>query len=410
MTTVHQPPAGARDLLPLDVSQQQWIERHLQDAFRRWGYQRIITSTLERLDTLMAGGAIDRSTVVQFQDNDDEMLGLRPELTASIARAAVTRLSDSSFPQRLYYNANVFRRSSGNAYGRQQEFYQAGVELLGASGALADAEILLLLADSLDELGIHETQVVLGEAELTRSLLAPFPEAVRPQVRAAIANLDRVGLETLDLSPQLRDRALALFELRGQPKDVLQQLAGLDLDDTARRALDNLKSVIAILENSNRELSDRLVLDLSLIETFNYYTGIVFEVVCPTDSETHLLGKGGRYDRLLELYHPQRQPCPGIGFSLNIEELQQLLIKGDRLPHSTPSSDWLVVARTPQAHAAAFTHAQHLRQQDPQLRVELSLAETADADNVRSHASQLRIPQIAWVDAQGNADVETVGR
>ena len=120
--TVHQPPAGARDLLPLDVTQKQWIERRLQDAFRRWGYHRIITSTLERLDTLMAGGAIDRRTVVQFQNNDDELLGLRPELTASIARAAVSRLSDSSFPQRLYYNANVFRRSGSSAYGRQQEF------------------------------------------------------------------------------------------------------------------------------------------------------------------------------------------------------------------------------------------------------------------------------------------------
>ena len=89
---VYQPPAGARDLLPLDVAQKRWIEDRLQQVYHRWGYHRIITSTIERLDTLMAGGAIDRSTVLQLQAGTDESLGLRPELTASIARAAVTRI------------------------------------------------------------------------------------------------------------------------------------------------------------------------------------------------------------------------------------------------------------------------------------------------------------------------------
>lgn len=79
---VYQPPAGARDLLPLDVAQKCWIENRLQQVFHRWGYHRIITSTLERIDTLMAGGAIQRSTVIQLQNAEDEELGLRPELTA----------------------------------------------------------------------------------------------------------------------------------------------------------------------------------------------------------------------------------------------------------------------------------------------------------------------------------------
>lgn len=104
---VHQPPAGARDLLPLDVAQKQWIENHLQQVYHRCGYHRIITSTIERLDTLMAGGAINRSTVLQLQaGTEEESLGLRPELTASIARTAVTRMAGVSYPQRLYYNAD----------------------------------------------------------------------------------------------------------------------------------------------------------------------------------------------------------------------------------------------------------------------------------------------------------------
>ena len=132
---VYQPPAGARDLLPLDVAQKRWIEKHLQQVFHRWGYHRIITSTLERLDTLMAGGAVQQSTVIQVQDAENEVLGLRPELTASIARAAVTRMAGATYPQRLYYNANVFRRAAQANHNRQQEFYQTGVELLGGGGA-----------------------------------------------------------------------------------------------------------------------------------------------------------------------------------------------------------------------------------------------------------------------------------
>ncbi len=406
--TVHQPPAGARDLLPLDVTQKQWIERRLQDAFRRWGYHRIITSTLERLDTLMAGGAIDRSTVVQFQNNDDELLGLRPELTASIARAAVSRLSDASFPQRLYYNANVFRRSGGNAYGRQQEFYQAGVELLGASGPVADAEVLLLLADSLDRLGVEDVQVVLGEAQLTRSLLDPFPEPSRTAVRNAIAELDYVTIETLDLSPELRDRALDLFNLRGTPDEVSERLQTFDLPENAQQALENLQALLSILKTRQPEFSGQIVLDLSLIETFNYYTGIVFEVVGHSRGDRQLLGKGGRYDQLLELYHPQHQACSGIGFSLNLEDLHHLLLSGDRLPQKTPSSDWLVVPRSPEAQAAAFAFAAQLRQKEDLIRVELCLDQPVDAAHLRDNARRRGVSQIAWVEADGSSESELV--
>ena len=150
---VYQPPAGARDLLPLDVAQKRWVEERLQQVFHRWGYHQIITSTLERLDTLMAGEAIGRSTVIQIQDAS-ESLGLRPELTASIARTAVTRMAGATYPQRLYYNANVFRRTDESSHNRQLEFYQAGVELLGGGGTLADAEVLLLLAECLNQLSL----------------------------------------------------------------------------------------------------------------------------------------------------------------------------------------------------------------------------------------------------------------
>jgi ATP phosphoribosyltransferase regulatory subunit len=409
---VHQPPAGARDLLPLEVAQKRWIADRLQQVFHRWGYHRIITSTLEWLDTLMAGGAIERSTVIQLQDAEEGTLGLRPELTASIARAMATRLAGNtgeatlSLPQRLYYNANVFRRPSVGHHGRQLEFYQSGIELLGAVGLLADAEILLLLADCLNHLGLQQWHLILGEADLTRSLLSPFPQPVQDKVRQAIAHLDRVALETLPLSPELQKRALFLFDLRGRPEDVLQKVASLDLNLSEQKIVNNLKSVIELLRQSSPSPLP-LILDLSLVQTIDYYTGIVFQVVSNTDTSQRILGQGGRYDQLLGLYHPQGETYPGIGFCLNIEDLHYILLSSPQLPRQIPASDWLVAPEMPQAEAAAFTYAQRLRDSEHLVRVEMDLGGRTPAD-IRDYARRRRITYIAWIKADGTPVIETL--
>lgn len=410
---VYQSPVGARDLLPLDVVQKRWIEERLQQVFRRWGYHRIITSSLERLDALMAGGAIQPSTVLRLQSSEEEELGLRPELTASIARAAVTRMVGAAHPLRLYYNANVFRRAQDSSHNRQQEFYQAGVELLGIGGLLADAETLLLVMDCLQTLGLQSWSIVLGDAGLTRSLLAPFPESLQPKVRAAIASLDRVALETLPMTEELRDRALLLLDLRGEPETVLQQVANMDLNPAQRASLNNLKSLIELLDTSPspvqtfRQNVSTLLLDLSLIQSLDYYTGIVFEVVSNHPSGIQVLGQGGRYDQLLGLYDPQGKTYPGIGFALQIEHLHQVLLSTGQLPQQTPSSDWLIVPETAQAYPAALAYAQNLRATNERLRVELELG-TRTPSEVYDYARHRLIPKIAWIQVSGNAKVEAV--
>ncbi len=401
---IHQPPTGARDLLPIDVAQKHWIERRLQDVFHCWSYHRIITPTLERMETLTAGGAVRPESVIQVWDAEEGFLGLRPELTASIARAAVNRMAGATYPQRLYYSANIFRRQPGEQAKGQHEFYQSGVELLGAGGVAADAEILLLLADGLSSIGLEQWHLILGDAGLTRSLLWNFPKPLRSKVRDAIARLDRVELETLPLEPDLRERALSLMDLRGNPADVLKQVSQWTLDETQQAAVQHLKSVVELLEGH-----PSVTLDLSLIQTFDYYTGLVFEVIGDTLSGQRVLGQGGRYDQLLSLYHPQGMMIPGIGFSLNVQDLQQVLLSNHRLSQQTPISDWLVVAESAQAISAAFGHAQALRIQgaEASVRVEVALEPNASV-NARDYAHRRSIPQIAWVNASGSVTIETI--
>jgi ATP phosphoribosyltransferase regulatory subunit len=400
---VYQPAAGARDLLPLDVAQKRWIEDRLEQVFQRWGYHRIITSTLERMDTLMAGEAIQRQMVIQLQNGQNEELGLRPELTASIARTVVTRMTNATYPQRLYYNANVFRRNWEGRHNRQQEYYQAGVELLGARGLLANAEVLLLVADCFTALDLQGWRLILGEAGITRSLFNAFPPEIRNQVRTVIAHLDYVTLDTLPLSQELHQRAKIMLDLRGDSQEVLEKVSSLDLEPDQREAINNLKSLVELLEGKFP-----LILDLSLIQTIDYYTGIVFEVVSDTSNtnvQAQVLGRGGRYDQLLGLYHPQSESIPGIGFELSIDDLYQILSFNQQLPQNIPASHWLVVPETPGAEAAAFDYGEKLRNNSELVRVEIDLG-GRDVSAIRQYASDRSITKIAWIKADGSHTIE----
>ncbi len=405
---VYQPPTGARDLLPLEVAQKQWIEDRLEQVFRRWGYHPIITSTVEHLDTLMAGGAIDQNAVIELNHPSGERLGLRPELTASIARIAVSRLAQVTYPQRLYYHANVFRQKGTG----HQELYQSGVELLGAAAPLADMEILLLLNDCLANLNLPPWSLVLGHAQLTRMLLEPFPKSLRTPVRRALAQLDRVALGELDLPPHLYDRALFLLDLRGEPETILATLAQPDLDLVPLAALRPVQQLVDLLRqdifsvNSETAVQPQLILDLSLIQTFDYYTGLVFEVVSSPELGCQVLGQGGRYDNLLGLFHSEGKSFPGIGFVLNSEVLHKCLGRKGGLPQRAPASDWLVVPTDPQAVAAAFSYAQKLRQSASLVRAEVHLGEFSSRPALRTVAEKRGITRIAWIDAYGLPDIE----
>ena len=405
---IHQPPAGARDLLPLEVAQKSWINDQVQSVFQRWGYQRIVTSTLEWIDTLMAGGAIDLHTVIQLQNGAERSLGLRPELTASIARAAVTRMAGNTNPQRLCYRANIFRNPPEGYYGKQLEFYQAGVELLFVGGVLADTEIILLIIDSLEALGLSGWQLVLGEVSLTRSLLNLFPASLQEEIRTCIVYLDRLQLEGLTFpSPELKELALSIFDLRGEPREVLEKVAQLPLDKEGKESVENLKSLLHRHLGKIRPEQLPIILDLSLLQPFDYYTGIVFQVVKATGSQLRVLGQGGRYDQLLELYHPQKKAAPGIGFSFNIEELHLSLLETGKLPQTTPPTDWLVIPENIEAEAAAFVYAQLLRSKEHLVRVEVELTRR-EPEQIREYARTCRISRLAWVRATGTPTIETI--
>ncbi|MGY2800375.1 ATP phosphoribosyltransferase regulatory subunit [Thermostichus sp. MS-CIW-25] len=393
------PPSGARDLLPREVQRREKLEAQLTQVFRRYGYQRIITPTLERLETLLAGGSIRAESVLQLRDGEGTMLGLRPELTASIVRAAATRLAGGPLPLRLYYHGSVFRnsrREEGSYSG--QEFFQSGVELIGAGGWLADAEILLLLADCIRSVGISSCEfswtLLLGDVSLTESLLSAVAPTAQAAVRRAIAQLDYVYLESAPLPEAARQIGLQILGLRGQPGQVLSDLAQLPVPPERLR---DLRQLCQVLE----EHGVRVVLDLSLLQTLAYYTGIVFQAVAGGE----IIALGGRYDRLHALYSPQQVEQPGIGFTLLPDTLLRLLPPDPKTEEM--GCKRLVVPLVPAGIPAALALAARWREEcstAPLTRteaVELELLDRAP-EEIEVYACQCGIPEIAWVQADGS--------
>jgi ATP phosphoribosyltransferase regulatory subunit len=336
-----QPAAGARDLNPREVERQRRLHEQLAEVYRCWGYQEVAPPTVERLDTLKAGGAIADREVVRLVADDP--LGLRPELTASIARAASTRLAHRPRPLRLWATGTTFRCFQGDGGDlRISERLQSGVELLGEASDAADMELLHLLLAAIASLGLrdgHQTTLLLGHHGLLGALLEVVPEALRPLARERLTAFDALGLDALPLPEAARGRLRALMGLRGDPSTVLVQLeqwlGPLPL-------LARLETLLRSLQPVAARVGVRLQLDPTFQPHFDLYDGLVFKVVCQGREAPVAIASGGRYDRLVARFCGSGvgAGAAGTGFGFAIDALQELFAADS--PSPPEPGPWLV--------------------------------------------------------------------
>ncbi len=316
---------GTKDFLPREAELKRNFESRSVQTFLEWGYQEVITPTFEYLEVIESGAGEDiREELFLFQDRDGRILALRPEMTIPIARIAATKLRDQSGPIRLFYNANIFRHTLPQM-GRYKEFYQLGVELIGAPGRRADAEVIALAAEILEQQNM-EFKISLNHIGIFNSLLAAsgLDEAAKESVKDLMLNKDLVGLrKVLQTEQQASELTAILLELpvmHGGPQ-VLDGLAAVIGVPGVNQAVEELLAVYQLLEEYG--IQQDVVIDLGILRGFDYYTGLVFEGYSPQLGYP-LLG-GGRYDNLLD-----KLGCPRVatGFAVGIERV--LLALKDR--------------------------------------------------------------------------------
>lgn len=312
-------PYGTRDFLPKSAAAKRSIEQKIFSLFQSYGYEEVVTPTLEYLETLTSGGgrSLEEHMFKMF-DRNNRTLALRHEMTTPIARLVSSRLKDASMPLKLSYNATVFRYEQ-TLPGRQCEFHQAGVELIGASSAAADAEIISLAVEALRAAELDEFEVCLGQVEFANGLMdqLSLDPNTQAQLKSALETHNIVRLESivdgLNLLKPPADALKKLPYLHGGA-EILSDAEKLVSNARSRRALENLSEIYRLTEGYGA--ADRIKFDLGQIRDFNYYTGMVFEAYAP--GLGYSLAGGGRYDHMLKDFG---MACPATGFALGIERV-----------------------------------------------------------------------------------------
>jgi ATP phosphoribosyltransferase regulatory subunit len=314
-------PLGMRDILPESLAKQRHLERVLRQCIECWGYEEIATPSLEYYDTVGAASATLADRMFKLLDKQGHTVVLRPDMTSPIARVVSSLYKDVPLPIRLYYQANVFRAQEKEA-GRNAEFYQTGIELIGDASVDADAEAIALAVFCLRAAGVETFRIAIGHVDFADGLWEEIvqDEEVRRQFRRLLHERDFVGyrqlVDSLDASDEAKSRLHALLRLRGG-KAKISEARDLTVNGKARKAVETIASLWEALEAYG--VTDTLLLDFHLISNLNYYTGVVFEGYA-ADLGSPLVG-GGRYDQLLAQFG---RPAPATGFAIKMDRLMQV--------------------------------------------------------------------------------------
>lgn len=315
---IHPIPPGTRDVLPDEMRELRRLEAALRETFERYGYGEVATPTIEYDEVLsQADGRLARAAY-RFFDEQGELLALRSDMTVPIARLVATRFADVDPPHRLAYVASAYRAVRPQR-GQMREFAQAGVELIGAEAPDGTAEVVEVLDAALEAVGLDRAVIGLGDADLYRQLLDELGIAgeARDSLLAKLAAHDLVGLEDeLDvqegIGAEQAETLISLSQLRGgvEVLDRARKLGGTAVE----RATARIGATVEAL--SARGASGRVQIDLGLLRDLGYYSGAILEVYDPALG--HILGGGGRYDRLLARFG---RDLPAAGFALYLERV-----------------------------------------------------------------------------------------
>ena len=311
-----QPVRGTHDLLPEEARKFRYIIEQVFVLAGRYGYGEIATPIFEFSEvfhrTLGDSSDVVTKETYSFTDRGGEQLTLRPEFTASIARAFISNNLQDSLPLKFCYAGQAFRYERPQK-GRQRQFHQIGVELLGVAEPLGDIEVISLAANILKMLGlVNKVKLelnTLGDAETRKnyreSLVAFFRSHEAGLSEESKIRLEKNPLRILD-SKDENDRKI----IANAPKMAEHlTVAAKDYFDSVKSGLNSL----GIAYNLNEKL----------VRGLDYYNHTVFEFTTDMLGAQGTVLAGGRYDGLIELMGGNA--TAGVGFAAGIERIASLI-------------------------------------------------------------------------------------
>lgn len=359
-------PRGLADRGPGEIAATQAMIDKIRTVYELYGFEPVETPAIEYTDALgkfLPDQDRPNEGVFSFQDDDEQWLSLRYDLTAPLARHVAEDFQNIALPYRSYRYGWVFRNEKPGP-GRFRQFMQFDADTVGSASPAADAEICMMAADTMEALGIPRGSYVVKVNN--RKVLDGVLEAIglggpenagrRLTVLRAIDKLDRLGMDGVRqlLGEGRKDESGDFTKGAGLGPDAIKTVVtsivpgqadpSLDENATTKAGIDELAAIDALVAAAGYE-DGRIVIDRSVVRGLEYYTGPVYEVELLLDTKDEKgrpvrfgsVGGGGRYDGLVSRF--RGEPVPATGFSIGVSRLQaalQLLGKIDTTPAPGP--------------------------------------------------------------------------
>jgi len=389
MASKFQAPRGTFDILPEQARGRRRLEAVAATVFARAGYEPIATPVFEDTDLFERGVGkstdIVRKEMFTFEDKGGRSLTLRPEGTASVCRAYLEHgMQKLAQPVKLHYLGPFFRHERPQA-GRYRQFHQLGAECIGTDSPLADAEVIMLLADLLDELGVPGVELRLGSLGSFEARRA-YLEDLKAHLHAHEGDLSNDVRERIDVNP------LRAFDsddegtrgVMANAPTIVEQLEGEDAEHFAE--------VRALLDAAGVAY----VIDPTLVRGLDYYTRTIFSFVCDRLGGQSEIGGGGRYDGLIEQLGGQATPA--VGFAAGIERI--LLALDEEV--AGEGRDAFIAVADPDQRQRAMALAAELRHAG--ISTELDLAGRSFKSQLK-HANRIGARRVLILEADGTAQL-----
>ncbi|MBQ2945026.1 MAG: ATP phosphoribosyltransferase regulatory subunit [Clostridia bacterium] len=321
MSKVFGIPSNTGDLLFCECESRRELERRILKLFSEYGYNEIITPTLEYYELFIKNKSFNDDEMFKLTDSKNRLVVLRPDSTVPVGRIISTKLKGAAFPLRLCYDQNVFRANSLFSL-KRDEITECGIELVGIGGIRADVEALTLAVKAIKKAVRGGFKLEIGTANYFDALAdeLSLSESEKDKIRGIIADKNFALLDT-----ELEKYGDKARELREMPK----RFGDISVIDGAIKSAPNEKAKDALLYLSvvckklaELGYGDVIMVDLGLVNKIDYYTGIVFRGYIESQGEAVL--SGGRYDSLFE---EEGVFLPAVGFSMNIDAVNSVICK-----------------------------------------------------------------------------------
>jgi histidyl-tRNA synthetase len=335
-------PRGLADRGPAEIAATRHIVEAIRVVFERYGFEPVETPAIEYTDALgkfLPDQDRPNEGVFSFQDDDEQWLSLRYDLTAPLARYVAENFQNLALPYRSYRFGWVFRNEKPGP-GRFRQFMQFDADTVGAPSMAADAEMCMLAADTMEALGIPRGSYVVkvnNRKVLDGAMDAlQIPAEKRLTTMRAVDKLDRLGIDGVRMllgkgrKDESGDFTKGAELTDAQIAGMVGAISGAPKATGGATAADQELSEIASLVNA-AGYSDRIRIDKTVVRGLEYYTGPVYEVELTFEIKDEKgrpvrfgsVGGGGRYDGLVSRF--RGEPVPATGFSIGVSRLQAAL-------------------------------------------------------------------------------------